>query len=62
MLSDFKTHEFGTAYGLRIKEIGLLARANVVIGKEKTIKYVEIVPEVTTEPDYDATIAATKAA
>jgi thiol peroxidase len=62
MLSDFKTHEFGTAYGLRIKEIGLLARANVVIGKDKTIKYVEIVPEVTTEPNYDATIAATKAA
>lgn len=62
MLSDFKTHEFGTAYGLRIKEIGLLARANIVIGKDKTVKYVEIVPEVTTEPDYDKTIAASVAA
>ena len=62
MLSDFKTHEFGIAYGLRIKENGLLTRANVVIGKDKTVKYVEIVPEVSTEPNYDATIAATKAA
>jgi len=61
-LSDYKTHEFGTAYGLRIKEIGLLARANVLIGKDKTVKYVEIVPEVTHEPDYDATIAASKTA
>ncbi len=60
-LSDYKTHEFGTAYGLRIKELGLLARANVVIGKDKKVKYVEIVPEVTNEPNYDATIAAAKA-
>lgn len=61
-LSDYRTHEFGEAYGLRIKELGLLTRANVVIGKDKTIRYVEIVPEVTTEPNYDATIAAAKAA
>lgn len=61
-LSDYRTHEFGEAYGLRIKELGLLTRANVVIGKDKTIKYVEIVPEVTNEPNYDATIAAAKAA
>ncbi len=61
-LSDYRTHEFGEAYGLRIKELGLLTRANVVIGKDKTIKYVEIVPEVTNEPNYDAAIAAAKAA
>jgi thioredoxin-dependent peroxiredoxin len=61
-LSDYRTHDFGYAYGLRIKELGLLARANIVIGKDKTIKYLEIVPEVTHEPSYDATIAAAKAA
>lgn len=62
MLSDYRTHEFGEAYGLRIKELGLLTRANVVIGKDKTIKYVELVPEVTNEPNYDVTLAAARAA
>lgn len=61
-LSDYRTHEFGEAYGLRIKELGLLTRANVVIGKDKTVTYVEIVPEVTNEPNYDAAIAAARAA
>ncbi len=61
-LSDYQTHDFGYNYGLRIKELGLLGRANIVIGKDKTIKYLEVVPEVAAEPDYDATIAAAKAA
>jgi thiol peroxidase len=62
MLSDYKTHDFGTAYGVRIKELGLLARAIFVIGTDKSIKYVELVPEVTDQPSYDATIAAARAA
>jgi thiol peroxidase len=62
MLSDYKTHEFGSSYGVRIKELGLLARSLFVIGKDKVIKYVQIVPEVTDQPNYDATIAAAKAA
>ncbi len=33
-LSDYRTHDFGTAYGVFIKEIGLLARAIFVIGKD----------------------------
>jgi thiol peroxidase len=62
MLSDYRTHAFGYAYGVRIKELGLLARTIFVIGKDKTVKYVELVPEVTDQPSYDATIAAAKAA
>ncbi len=61
-LSDYREHSFGRNYGLLIKELGLLARAVVVIGADKTVKYVQIVPEVASEPDYDAAIAAAQAA
>jgi thiol peroxidase len=62
MLSDYRDHSFGLNYGLLIGELGLLARAIVVVGKDRKIAYVQIVPEVTSEPDYDAAIAAAKAA
>lgn len=59
-LSDFKDHSFGKAYGVRIKEIGLLARQVMVVDKDDVIRYVELVPEVAQEPDYDAALAAAK--
>jgi thiol peroxidase len=57
-LSDYRDHSFGLAYGLFIKQIGLLARAVIVVGKDSTLKYVEIVPEVASEPNYDGAFAA----
>jgi thiol peroxidase len=57
-LSDYRDHSFGLAYGVTIKELALLARAVIVIGKDAKLKYVEIVPEVATEPNYDAAFAA----
>lgn len=62
MLSDYRNHSFGRNYGLLIGELDLLARAIVVIGKDKTIKYVQIVGEVAHEPDYDAALKAAAAA
>ncbi len=59
-LSDYKQRDVGRMYGLRIKESGLLARAVTVIGPDGVIRYQQIVPELTTEPDYDAAIAAAK--
>ncbi len=59
-LSDFKDHSFGKAYGVRIKEVGLLARQVMVLDKDNTIKYIELVPEVTHEPNYDAALDAAK--
>jgi thiol peroxidase len=59
-LSDYRDRSFGIAYGVLLKEIGLLTRANFVVGKDRSIAYAEIVPEVATEPDYDATFAALK--
>jgi thiol peroxidase len=57
-LSDYRDHSFGLAYGLLVKEIGLLARAVIVIGKDGKLKYVEIVPEIAAEPNYDGAFAA----
>ena len=58
MLSDYRDHSFGLNYGLLIGELGLLSRAIVVVGKDKKIAYVQVVPEVTSEPDYDAAMRA----
>jgi thioredoxin-dependent peroxiredoxin len=62
MLSDYRDRSFGKNYGLLIEQLGLLARAIVVIGRDRTIAYVQIVPEVTNEPDYDAALKAAAAA
>jgi thioredoxin-dependent peroxiredoxin len=58
LLSDFRDHSFGPAYGVLVKELGLLARSIFIIGKDKTIKYKQIVPEIGHEPNYDDVIAA----
>lgn len=57
-LSDHREASFGTAYGLLIKELRLLARAVLVLGPDRKIAYMELVPEVTNEPDYAAALAA----
>jgi thiol peroxidase len=61
-LSDYRDRAFGQAYGVSIKENGLLARSVFVVGKDGAITYVQIVPELTQEPDYQAAIAAAKMA
>lgn len=60
-VSDYKDRSFASNYGLYIKELGLLTRAVLVVGKDGVVKYCEIVPEVTNHPNYDAAIAAAKA-
>ena len=51
--SDHRDASFGTAYGVLIKELRLLARSIFVIDMDNTIRYIEIVPELTDPPDYD---------
>lgn len=55
-LSDHKELDFGSKYGFVIEELRLLARGTVIIGKDNKIKYVEYVPEIAQEPDYDAAL------
>jgi thiol peroxidase len=57
-LSDHRDANFGENYGVLIKELRLLARAIFVVDREGVIQYVQLVKEVTEEPDYDAVIAA----
>jgi len=60
-LSDYRERSFGNAYGVLIKELLLLTRAIFVVDASDTIRYIQIVPEITSEPDYAAVIAAAKA-
>lgn len=59
-LSDYRDASFGTAYGVLIKELRLLARAVFVVDREGTIRYMQLVKETGTEPDYDAVLSAVK--
>jgi len=62
-LSDVHDHSFGSQYGVLIKglPIPLLARAVIVVAPDDTIRYIQIVPEIATEPDYAPAIEALKA-
>ena len=57
-LSDHRDASFGKAYGVLIKELRLLARAVFVVDREGLVQYVQLVQEVTKEPDYEAVLSA----
>lgn len=61
-LSDHKDLSFGLGYGVAIEELRLLTRAVFVIDRAGKVTYIEIVPEVTNEPDYAAAMDAVKKA
>ena len=60
-LSDHRDASFGTNWGVLMKELRLLARSIFVVDRENVIRYVQIVPEQTAEPDYEAALKALKA-
>jgi thiol peroxidase len=57
-LSDHRDASFGLGYGLLIKELRLLARAVIVVDPAGKIRYVELVKEIASEPDYAAALKA----
>ena len=59
-LSDYQDRSFGLNYGLLLKDPKLLARAVYVIDQNDKVVYVELVPEVTAEPNYTAALDAVK--
>jgi thiol peroxidase len=61
VLSDYYDGSFAHAWGLFLKENGLLARAAVVVDGGGVVRYLEIVSDLPKEPDYDAVLAAAKA-
>ena len=58
-LSDYRDGSFGRAFGVYISELGLLARC-VFIVKDGVVQYVQLVPEVTDQPDFDDVLRAVK--
>jgi len=61
-LSDYRTASFGKDYGLLIGDLRLLARAVMVVDQNDIITYMQIVPEVSNEPDYESALEALKKA
>jgi thiol peroxidase len=53
VLSDYKTASFGINYGLLIKELRLLARSVLIVDKSDSLRYMQVVKELTTPPDYE---------
>jgi len=60
VVSDHVDAQFGLRYGVLIKGMRLLARSVWVVGRDGRIAYVQIVPEVTDHPDYDAALDAAR--
>ena len=60
MVSDYKDREFGEKYGFLMDENKLLARGVVIVDKDGTVAYVEYVPEVTDEVDFDKALEEVK--
>jgi len=55
--SDHRDASFGNAYGVLIKELRLLARSIFIIDRDDIIRYIELVPELSHQPDYDKALA-----
>ena len=63
MGSDFRFHDLFRNWGVGILEgplEGATARAVWVLDRDGVVRYVELVPEIGNEPDYDAVLKATK--
>jgi thiol peroxidase len=60
-LSDYQRASFGQAYGVLIKDLRLLARSVFVVDRQGIVRFAHIVPEFTSEPDYDAVLDAVRA-
>lgn len=52
-LSDHREASFGTNFGVLIKELRLLARAVFLVDKQRVLRFMHLVPEISEEPNYD---------
>jgi len=59
-LSDHRDAAFGQSYGVLIRDLRLLARAVFVVDRQGVVRYVELVKEVASEPNYEAALGAAK--
>jgi thiol peroxidase len=61
-LSAHRNEQFGTDYGVLIREWRLLQRAVFVVDRHDRIAYAEYVNDQMLEPNYDAAVAAARGA
>ena len=59
-LSDYKAADFGQKNGLLIKPLHLLARTLIVTDKDNIVRYIQVVPEITSLPDLSKALAVAK--
>lgn len=59
-LSDYRFADFGEKFGVLIKELRLLARSVFIVDAKGIVRYIQIINELTNEPDYDAALEALK--
>jgi thiol peroxidase len=53
ILSDHREASFGTAYGLLVKDMRLLARAVIIVDSNDVVRHVEYVGDITEAPNYE---------
>ena len=58
VLSDAVWRDFGSNYGLIIKDMGLLTRSVLIIDNKGQLAYQQLVDELAKEPDYDDALVA----
>ena len=62
-LSAFRNTTFGEDYGVALADgplAGLLARAVIILDEQGKVIYTQLVPEITTEPDYEKALQQIK--
>ncbi len=57
LLSDFKFHSVAHGLGLQITELGILARAVLLIDQGGILRSIQVVPELSDEPNYEEIMA-----
>jgi thiol peroxidase len=58
--SDHRDASFGNAYGILIKELRLLSRAIFVVDQLDIIRYIEVVPDIINQLNYDKVLTEAK--
>ena len=61
MLSDHRDMAFGDAFGTHVKELRVEQRSVFVVDRDDIVRYVEYVPEIAQQPNYEAAVKAVRA-
>lgn len=59
-VSDYKYRDFEEKLGGFIPDLGLLSRQVIVVDKESVVQYLELVEEVSSEPNYEKALEVVK--